>query len=133
MITIEHINALDSTGSRFPRLAACVAAALGLLFAMSADAQVRTRGITGGLETSTQFTSLPASPGGSLNVRECGECPVVRLEFDEQTRYFIGEEPVSYAAFRKAAGTGTRGLLVSYRLGTRTLTRLRLSAAGNEE
>lgn len=109
-------------------------AAIGaMLIATGASAQVKTRGITGGLETSTEFVTLPASPGGSLSVRECRDCPSLRLEFRSDTRYFIGEEAVSYAQLRQAAGTGVRGLLVSYRLGTRNLTRLRLSAAGNEE
>ena len=92
---------------------------------------MRTKGVTGGLESSTEFTSLPAIPGGSLNVKECGDCPSLRLEFRADTRYFIGDEPVSYAELRQAADDGVHGLLVSYRLGTRDLTRLRLSAPGN--
>ncbi|MGH7128133.1 MAG: hypothetical protein ACREIV_06165, partial [Planctomycetaceae bacterium] len=123
----------DFPGIRRPRSAALAAAACALLFAAGASAQVKNRGITGGLESGTDLVSLPASPGGSLTVRECRDCPTMRLEFDEETRYFIGEEPVSYAALRKAASKGDRGLLVSYRFETRTLTRLRLSAAGNAE
>lgn len=109
-------------------------AAIGaMLVTTGASAQARTRGITGGLETSTEFVSLPANAGGSLTVKECGNCPSLRLEFRADTRYFIGDEPVSYAELRQAASKGVRGLLVSYRLGTRNLTRLRLSAAGHEE
>jgi hypothetical protein len=110
-----------------------IALAIGLLVAAGAGAQRPTRGLTGGLETSTQFVRLPSSPGGSLSVKECDDCPALRLDFSGDTRYFVGDKPVSYAQLRKAADDGVRGLLVSYRLGTRNLTRLRLSAAGNEE
>jgi hypothetical protein len=113
------------------RVALGAALACSLLAAAATSAQVRTKGITGGLESSTEFTSLPAQPGGSLNVKECGDCPSLRLEFRTDTRYFIGDEPVSYAELRMAADKGVHGLLVSYRLGTRYLTRLRLSPAGN--
>jgi hypothetical protein len=110
-----------------------IALACGLLVAAGAAAQKPTKGLTGGLETGTELVRLPGTPSGSLQVRECDACPVVTLEFDEGTRYFIGSKPASYAQFREAAGKRPAGLLVSYRLGTRTLTRLRLSAAGNEE
>lgn len=111
--------------------AAIAAAALVVLWAAPAAAQVRAKGLTGGLETSNRFVTLPDAPRGSLFVRECGECPSVRLEFDAGTRFFVGEEPVTYARLLEASGEGDAGLLVSYRLGTRTITRLRLSAGGN--
>jgi hypothetical protein len=113
-----------------PRLASGLAAVCALLTVSAADAQVRAKGLTGGLETSNRFVTLPAAPRGSLFVRECGECPSVRLEFGSDTRYFIGDQPVSYAQLREVAAKGDAGLVVSYRLGTRTLTRLRLTAAG---
>ncbi|HJR58120.1 MAG TPA: hypothetical protein VJ813_01925 [Vicinamibacterales bacterium] len=123
------MNDFQSRISNATALAATFAC--GFLAAAAAGAQVRTKGVTGGLESSTEFTSLPAIPGGSLNVKECGDCPSLRLEFRADTRYFIGDEPVSYAELRQAADDGVHGLLVSYRLGTRDLTRLRLSAPGN--
>jgi hypothetical protein len=110
-----------------------IALACGLVLAAGAAAQKPTKGLTGGLETGTELVRLPGTPSGSLQVRECDACPVVRLEFDAGTRYFIGSEAVTYARFREAAEKRPAGLLVSYRLGTRTLTRLRLSAAGNEK
>jgi hypothetical protein len=110
-----------------------IALACGLLVASGAAAQKPTKGITGGLETGTELVRLPGTPSGSLQVRECDTCPSLRLEFDASTRYFIGSQAVTYAQFREAASKRPAGLLVSYRLGTRTLTRLRLSAAGNEK
>lgn len=110
---------------------AIVALACGLFAAAGADAQVRTRGITGGLESGTTLVTLPATPSGSFLARECRDCPSIRVSFDPNTRFVIGDEQVSYATFRKAAAQGDTRLYVSYRLSDRTLTRLRLAAAGN--
>jgi hypothetical protein len=130
---MNHIDtqAPNTTASRSPRSLRWIAAAGALLAAAVAMAGVETKGLTGGLESGTEFVTLPSSPRGSLSVRECSDCPSMRLEFDSQTKFFVGEEAVSYAELRKAASKGDRGLLVSYRLGTRKLTGLRLSAAGN--
>jgi hypothetical protein len=119
---------------RAPRRAAWLAAACAMLAAASAGGQVlKSKPITGGLESGTDLVTLPAQASGSLAVRECRDCPSLRLEFDSNTRYFIGKEPVSYARLREAAAKGALRLDVSYRLGTRTLTRLRLAAAGNTQ
>ena len=75
--------------------------------------------------------TLPATPSGSFLARECRDCPSIRVSFDSNTRYVIGDEQVSYAKFREAAAKGDIRLYVSYRLSDRTLTRLRLAAAGN--
>jgi hypothetical protein len=119
---------------RAPRSAAWLAAACALVAASSAGAQVlKSKPVTGGLESGTDLVTLPAQPSGSIAVRECRDCPSLRLEFDSSTRYFIGKEPVSYARLREAAAKGDLRLNVSYRLGTRTLTRLRLAAAVNTQ
>lgn len=117
-------------GSRFLS-AALAALACGLVVAAGADAQVRSKGITGGLESGTTLVTLPANPSGSFLARECSNCPSIRVSFDANTRYVIGDEQVSYAKFREAAAKGDIRLYVSYRLSDRTLTRLRLAAAGN--
>lgn len=110
-------------------LAACALAATG-----SALAQATSRPLTGGMESGTDLVTLPASPSGSLLARECRDCPTLRLEFDGDTRYYIGNERVSYARLVQAASQAdARRLYVSWKLGTRTLTRLRLAAAGNTE
>ena len=114
------------------RRACLLIAACASLIVASADAQVvRSRPVTGGLEASTAYVSLPAQPSGSLNAKECRDCSSLRLEFDASTRYYIGKQPVSYAQLREAASKSPDTRLdVSYRLGTRTLTRLRLAASG---
>lgn len=108
-----------------------IALACGLFAAASADAQVRTKGITGGLESGTTLVTLPATPSGSFLARECRECPSIRVSFDAATRFVIGDQQVSYSQFRDAASKGDVRLYISYRLSDRTLTRLRLAAAGN--
>jgi hypothetical protein len=107
------------------------ALACGVLAAAGAQAQVRSKGITGGLESGTTLVTLPATPSGSFLARECSDCPSIRVSFDANTRYVIGDEQVTYAKFREAAAKGDIRLYVSYRLSDRTLTRLRLAAAGN--
>jgi hypothetical protein len=118
------------SGSRFLP-GALAALACCVLVAAGADAQVRSKGITGGLESGTTLVTLPATPSGSFLARECSDCPSVRVSFDANTRYVIGDEQVSYATFREAAEKGDIRLYVSYRLSDRTLTRLRLATAGN--
>jgi hypothetical protein len=131
MSKIGHDSAIILAGARRRRNAAWVALACGMLVATSAVAQLRTKGITGGLESGTDLVTLPAAPRGSFLARECSDCPSIRVSFDANTRYFISDEPVTYAKLREAAGKGDIRLQVSYRLHDRTLTRLRLAAAGN--
>jgi hypothetical protein len=131
MSKIGHDSKMILAGARRRRNAAWVTLACGMLVATGAVAQVRTKGITGGLESGTDLVTLPAAPRGSFLARECLDCPSVRVSFDANTQYFIGKEPVTYATLREAAGKGNIRLHVSYRLDDRTLTRLRLAAAGN--
>ena len=107
------------------------ALACGALGAAAAHAQKPTKGITGGLESGTTLVSLPATPSGSFLARECRDCPSIRVSFDANTRYVIGDQSVSYAKFREAASKGDIRLYVSYRLADKTLTRLRLATPGN--
>lgn len=131
MDTLKRSRSISPGRTLALRLASGLAAICTALTVSAVDAQVRAKGLTGGLETSNRFVTLPAEPSGSLFVRECGECPSVRLEFDAGTRFYIGEEPVTYSRLRDVASQGDAGLLVSYQLGTRIITRLRLSARGN--
>ncbi len=122
---------MHATHRRFASPSLAVIAALACsLVAAGADAQKRTVGITGGLESGTTLVTLPASPSGSFLARECRDCPSIRVSFDENTRYVIGDEQVTYEKFREAASKGDIRLYVSYRLSDRTLTRLRLAATG---
>jgi hypothetical protein len=81
------------------------------------------------LETTSGLVPLPGSPDGSVTARECRDCPSVRLEFGNDTRYFVGKEAVSYNRFRQLAALGDGRLYVYFTPETRVLTRLRLSAA----
>jgi hypothetical protein len=112
------------------RIALLAALACSALAAPLANAEGRTKGVTGGLESGTDLVTLPASPGGSFLARECRDCPSIRVSFDSNTLYLIGDEQVTYAKFREAASKGDIRLYISYRLTDRTLTRLRIPAAG---
>jgi hypothetical protein len=118
-------------GPRILRAMLVGALACGALVAAAAHAQKPTVGITGGLESGTTLVTLPATPSGSFLARECRDCPSIRVSFDANTRYVIGDQAVSYAKFREAAAKGDIRLYVSYRLADKTLTRLRLAAPGN--
>ena len=115
--------------ARSLRAALACALAFATLATQPAGAAGRTKGITGGLESGTELVTLPASPSGSFLARECRDCPSIRVSFDSNTRFLIGDQAVSYAKFREAAKGDIR-LYVSYRLSDRTLTRLRISAPG---
>jgi hypothetical protein len=92
---------------RGPRRAAALAAACALIAAGAAGAQVvKSKPLTAGLESGTEFVTLPSAPRGSLNARECRDCPSLRLEFTGETRFFIGKEAVSYEQLRTAAAQG---------------------------
>ena len=110
-------------------LATLVSLACSSLVAGAADAQVRAKALTGGLESGTTLVTLPAAPTGSLLVRKCRGCPSIRVRFDAGTRFLIGDEEVPYAKFREVAAGGDIRLDVSYRLPDLTLTRLRLDEA----
>jgi hypothetical protein len=118
------------SGSRAAR--GLAASLIGLLLAASATAQQPTRTVEECLETGTDLVALPASPGGSLTASECRGCPALRLGFDTRTRYYIGNEVVPYARLREAAARGPLRLYVFYRPDNRSLTRIKLVAAGNE-
>ena len=108
------------------------AAAACAIMTAAAAAKVPMTAITECLESGTDLVRLPAVPGGTLTASECRECPSLRLSFDADTRYFIGEEAVPYARLHEAARRGSLRLYVSYRIDNRTLTRLRLVATGRE-
>lgn len=111
------------------RRARWLAAALASLAAAGALAQGPVTTIEECVESGTDLVSLPGTPGGTLTASSCRGCPTVRLAFDARTRYFIGNEAVSYARLREAAAKGALRLDVFYRPDNRTLTRLRLAAA----
>lgn len=107
-----------------------IAAAIGVLVTAAAGAQAPLRTVEECLETGTDLVALPGAAGGTLAATGCRGCETLRLKFDQRTRYFIGKELVPYARLREAASKGTVRLYVFYRPNDKTLTRLRLVAAG---
>lgn len=106
------------------------AACLALASATAAHAAPLTT-IEECLESGTRDVNLPGVAGGTLSANVCSGCPTLRLRFDAKTRYFIGKEQVSYTKMREAAAkAGDRRLDIFYEPKSRTLSRLRLAAAG---
>lgn len=114
-----------------PRRLRWLVTALAALGAAAALAQRPLATVEECLESGTQLVTLPAVAGGTLMARECRGCQSVRLSFGPNTRYYIGKQAVPYARLREAAGKGDLRLYVFFRPNDRTLTRLRLVAAGN--
>lgn len=96
-----------------------------------AMAQSRLRNVEQCVETSTDVVPLPAVAAGTLTARPCATCDSRRLKFDAGTRYYIGDELVSYARLWAVAGKSPTLLYVFYQTGTDTLTRLRLDAGAD--
>ena len=123
----------ESRAATVRRTTAWVAGLLGVIAASAALAEGTLTAITGGLETGTKLVSLPGVPSGTLSATQCSHgCPILRLRFDGNTRYYIGKDPVPYAKFREAASKGDLYLLVVYRYSDNTLTRLRIPATVNQ-
>lgn len=121
-----------ATGLVGLRRATWLAAALATIAgATAASAALPLQTVEECLESGTDLVTLPGVAGGSLSASECSGCPTLRLKFDSGTRYYIGKDPVSYTRLRQAAGSNAVRLYVFYNPKTRTLTRLRLDAAGN--
>jgi len=110
------------------RRAGWIAAAIGALAMAAAGAQVPLRTVEECLETGTDLVALPGVAGGSLSASQCRGCETLRLKFDQNTRYFIGQELVPYARLREVAARGNQRIYVFYRPDTRTLSRLSLEA-----
>ncbi len=113
------------------RRAGWIAAAIGVLATAAAAAQLPLKTVEECLETGTDLVALPGVAGGTLSATQCRGCETLRLKFDARTKYYVGTELVPYARLREVAALGTVQLDVFYRPDTKTLTRLRLAAAGN--
>jgi len=115
-------------GKRPSSRATWLAGIAGALLAAAASAQAPMVILEEVLESATSLAELPATAGGSFNARECRDCGSVRVKFDSDTRYYIGNERVSYTKFRQVATQGETRLYVYYKPGTQALTRLRINA-----
>ncbi len=113
------------------RRACLMAAIIGALAASPAIAGPQLGTIEECLETGTDLVPLPGVPGGTLAAKGCAACETLRLNFDQRTRYYIGDEAVPYSRLLAAASTGTTRIYVFYQPDTRALTRLRLEAGAD--
>ncbi len=113
------------------RRAGWIATAIGVLATAGAGAQGPLKTVEECLESGTDLVTLPGVAGGTLSASQCRGCETLRLKFDARTKYYVGKELVPYARLREMAALGPVQLDVFYRPDTKTLTRLRLAAAGN--
>jgi hypothetical protein len=127
---IKLQNGLKGRGRRASWFAAAV---IALASATAANAALPLKTIEECHETGTRAVSLPGVAGGTLSASTCVGCPTLRLQFDAKTRYFIGKEQVSYTKLREAAAKGDLRLDLFYEPNSRTLSRLRLAAAGGAQ
>lgn len=121
----------DRHGLRGLRQASLLTALAAGLVVGQAIAGPRLENIEQCVESATDIVSLPGVAAGGLMARECAACESLLLNFSPSTRYFIGDEPVSYARLRTVASKRPMSLYVFYQTGTRTLTRLRLDAGAD--
>jgi hypothetical protein len=106
---------------------ACLSALLACgLVAPLAIAQVPRMGLEDCLELSTDQVSLSSSLAGPLVVRSCTTCDPQFLALDAKSRFFIGKEQVTYEQLRAATSQPKKPFFVYYRIGTPTVTRIRL-------
>lgn len=114
-----------------PGLASRLAAALlGWSIAATSMAAPQLTTVEECLETGTRDVSLPGVASGTVSANPCASCPILRLKLESGTRFYIGKEQVSYARLREAAAKGDLRLDLFYEPKTRSLSRVRLAAAG---
>lgn len=131
---MSHSNMIPTKpGCRPFRRASWLAAAISVLVTTAAGAALPLKTIEECVESGTSLVRLPGTAGGTLSATQCSGCPSVRLSFNSRTRYFIGKDLVPYAKLREAAAKGDIRLDLFYDPKTRSLTRLRLAAAGNDK
>lgn len=122
---------MSKTNTRFTRRSARpVAVLMGLLLAGGAIAAPQLGTIEECLESGTRDVSLPGIASGTVSANPCPGCPTLRLKMDARTIFFIGKEQVSYARLREAAAKGDLRLDLFYEPKSRSLSRVRLAAAG---
>jgi hypothetical protein len=119
----------DNLNHQIRRTSPWLAAAACMLLAGPVLAQKPMVILEDVLETTSRLVTLPGSPGGDVTARECSDCASHRLKFGKNTRYYVGDEAVSYNRFRQLADSGDGRLYVYFQPETRVLTRLRLAAA----
>ncbi|MGH8495816.1 MAG: hypothetical protein ACREVN_06745 [Gammaproteobacteria bacterium] len=94
---------------------------IAVLMAQNASADMRV--VEQSFESSTAVR-IPAGDDAPLDMRNCPGCPVVTLRINPETRYFIGDEQVTQADFRKAAARETVSMTVHYDPESRYVTRV---------
>jgi hypothetical protein len=81
-----------------------------------------------GIETSTDSMLLPSSTLGAV-VLTCPSCAAHSYQLTNETSYFIGDKPATFAAFGAFLKTaGSRGATLFVKPDGKAVTRIRVSA-----
>ncbi len=107
---------------------------LGLLFTIAAGAatvahaQVKVVSVDYGIETSTDTMLMPSTSLGSV-VLTCKTCTPKTFPLTNQTTFFIGDKPATFAAFGAFLRTaGARSAVVFVKPDGKAVTRIRVLA-----
>lgn len=98
------------------------AIALGMLTAHATPGRLEV--VERSFESSTAEVRIPAAENASLSMRHCPDCPLVTLRITPQTLFFVDEEQVTQAEFRKAADRGRTSMTVFYLPESEDVTRI---------
>ena len=77
-----------------------------------------------GVETSTEFVSVPGSGYGPWSFAPCAGCESIVLRLADTSQYYVGKQAVPLATLRKYAARGASHLDVFYETKSRHVTRL---------
>lgn len=100
------------------------AGALALCLLATIDASATITIVEQAFESSTVDARIPADAGGSIEMRHCPDCESVTLQIDGNTLFFVDEQQVTQADFRRAANRGTYSMTVHYDPETLAVTRV---------
>lgn len=101
-----------------------LAGAIALCMQIADAAPVRIEVVEKSFESSTAEVRIPAAENASLTMRHCPDCPPVTLRITAQSSFFVDEEQVTQAEFRKATERRTASMTVYYLPESKDVTRI---------
>ncbi len=78
-----------------------------------------------GIESSTDYLTVPGSASGTSSITPCAGCNMLHLKLDASSEFFVGRD-LSLATLRKYAARGSNNLVVAYETKSLRVTRLKL-------
>lgn len=105
---------------------ACLAAAIGMLTLSSTLAnKLPMHSTEDAIETSNASLTLPGSDTGTLFFKDCTACNVQSLHLTDSTRFYLIENEVTFAEFKKLVeGSSMATMTVFHPPGGNNVTRI---------